>query len=186
MALEFLAIHFMVVSITNFINYFMKNIILIISLNLFLNCNSVKTNDYLQIEKLLNKYKRYAMLDLYEKSTKNKISFNKLTNNRHYIDYTRIELIHEYCLIIDFYSKNHPTYSDSNYDNLIKKWMSKEYTYNSSVDDTLAIPIMEQKRALDFYESEDLKKYIDSLRNMYHSKYNNKQLISLECIREIK
>lgn len=41
---------------------------------------------------------------------------------------------------------------------------------------------MTLKKALDFYESPDLNKYIDSLRSIFYEKYINNNLESLNCM----
>lgn len=41
---------------------------------------------------------------------------------------------------------------------------------------------MTLKKALDFYESSDLNKYIDSLRSIFYEKYRNNNLESLNCM----
>lgn len=38
------------------------------------------------------------------------------------------------------------------------------------------------KKALDFYESDDLNKYIDSLRILFYKKYEQHNLKSIDCV----
>lgn len=62
---------------------------------------------------------------------------------------------------------------DKNKDRLIKKWLNKkeyipllrspEYTYGS----------LDMRRSLDFYNSDDLKQYIDSLRQIKYKRLEN-------------
>lgn len=156
---------------------------------ILVNC-STKTNtieeDKRKIEILLSKYKRYAFLDLYEKSIFQSEKRNNIKKCDSILDISSTELYHEYCLFIDFHSKEHSGYTDENYDALIKKWLKKDYLPYMPLDNPNIKTNMEFKRALDFYDSGDLKKYIDSLRIVYHEKYKKNELRGLECIRELK
>lgn len=135
-----------------------------------------------KIEKLLLIHRKYAFIDLYEKSLDKVRQENNLVIDDSLVDLSRAELYHEYCLIMDFYSEVNNTYENKNYENMINKWVEKTYTPYSSIDDPKLIGHMTFKRAFDFYYSEDLNSYIDSLRVLFHTKYKEGKIRSLDCL----
>lgn len=84
--------------------------------------------------------------------------------------------------MIDFYSERHPSYIDENYILMINRWINKKQDDYAPLDNPNIKTTMAFKRAIDFYESEDLAKYIDSLRNVFYKKAEKGELRSLECI----
>ncbi|SFJ76558.1 hypothetical protein [Myroides guanonis] len=134
-----------------------------------------------KIEKLLSIHKEYAFIDLYEKSIVQEEKKFKIQNGDSLFDITSMELYQEFCLIVDFYSKDHPTYENIKYDKLIHKWLQKEYPPYISMDNPNIKTTMTFRRAFDFYNSKDLNEYIDSLRVLFYAKYRNNELKSLEC-----
>jgi hypothetical protein len=153
---------------------------------LFVNCSSnrktISNEDRNKIETLLSKHRRYAFTNLYEKSiSKDEKKYN-IKKCDSIFDLTSNELYNEYCINIDFYSEANQRYENKNYDALIAKWLSKDYSSYMPVDNPNLKTSMSLKRALDFYESNDLKKYIDSLRVVFLKKYQDNNLKSLNCI----
>lgn len=172
----------------------MKSIrLIIISTIILFICNcSINKNDLInsgdkeKIDLLLSKYKRYAFLDLYRKSIKQEEKKYNIKKCDSLFDISSMELQNEYCLFVDFYSSQHPSYIDENYNKMIKKWLTKDYSPYMPLDNPNIKTVMEYKRALDFYESRDLKNYIDSLRNVYYEKYNKNELKNIDCIRKLE
>lgn len=172
----------------------MKNIRLIIISIIILfisNCSankndSINFEDKRKIEILLSKYKRYAFLDLYGRSIKQDHKKYNIKRCDSLFDVSSMELQNEYCLFVDFYSAQHQSYIDENYNIMIKKWLDKDYSPYMPLDNPNIKTVMEYKRALDFYESKNLKDYIDSLRNVYYEKYNNNELKNIDCIRKLE
>lgn len=144
--------------------------------------NSISKDDLNKIELLLSKHKRFAFVDFYEKSIKKDEKKFNLKKCDSLFDMTSTQLYHEYCLKVDFYSEDHPTYEDKNYDALISKWLNKKYPVYMPPDDPNIKTTFAFKRALDFYESDDLEKYIDSLRVVFYSKHKNSNLKSIKCL----
>ena len=58
----------------------------------------------------------------------------------------------------------------------------KNYFPSMPTDNPNLKTTMTLKKALDFYESSDLNKYIDSLRSIFYEKYRNNNLESLNCM----
>jgi hypothetical protein len=171
----------------------MKNLTLILFINittLLFACSFKKQiisdKDKEHIEILLSKYKRYAFVDLYEKSILQSEKKYNLKKCDSIFDISSTELHHEYCLFMDFHSKEHQGYIDENYNAMIKKWLNKDYSPYMPLDNPEIKTNMEFKRALDFYDSIELKKYLDSLRIIYYKKYKNNELRGLDCIRDLK
>lgn len=152
-------------------------LILIFSVN-YTSLRSEKDNKEEQsIEKILSFHREYAFIDLYEKSL-NKVRREEGVITEDYLfDLSSIELYHEYCIIMDFdYNTN------QNYKNLIKKWVEKTYKPYTSLDDPKLIGHMTFRKAFDFYYSDDLDDYIDSLRVIFQAKYKKGELKSLKCL----
>lgn len=151
---------------------------------IYCTTNKKPTNeeDLKKIEVLLSKHKRYAFIDLYEKSLKREETKYQIKKNDSLFDLSSNELYNENCLKMDFYSDDHKSYIDENYNFLISKWLSKDYPPYMPLDNPNIKTTMTFKKALDFYESADLNKYIDSLRTVFYRKYEDHNLKSIECI----
>lgn len=165
----------------------MKHIFILLSSLFILNCckTNKKTNELAhnkKIELLISKHRKHAFIDFYEKSIKQEEIRYRLKKCDSLVDLSASELYNENCLKIDFYSEDHPTYTDKNYDLLISKWLGKKYPDYTSPDDKSIKTTMTFKRALDFYESADLNKYLDSLRSVFYKKHENHNLKSIDCI----
>lgn len=162
----------------------MKKVIFIFGCLFLVNCSTTvireqDLNDQ-KIEGLLAIHRQHAFMDLYNRALKKekeqlKIPYDSL------VDISSMELYHEFCLIMDFYSEDHPTYDNENYYRLIDKWLKKEYKPYTSLDDKNLKAHMTFRRAFDFYESEDLDQYIDSLRILFHERQQHDTLRSLKC-----
>ena len=76
--------------------------------------NKKQTNekDFKKIEILLSKHKRYAFIDLYEKSMRQEEKKHHIKKCDSLFDLSSAELAQEDCLFMDFYSKEHPSYID--------------------------------------------------------------------------
>lgn len=138
-------------------------------------------SDYKKIDLLLTKHKQKAFIDLYQKLVSQEERKYQIKKTDSLYDLTYGEINSEFCLDIDFYSEEHPSYSDENYDKLINKWLKTDYfihTDNQNIKPTLTF-----KKAFAFYESEDLNKYIDSLRIVFIRKYKENKLESIKCIK---
>ena len=146
------------------------------------NKKSISKQDRNKIELLLSKHKRYAFIDLYEKYLRQEENKNGIKKCDSLFDLSSAELYNEYCLKIDFYSDDHKTYNDKNYDLLIFRWLNKNYPINMPMDNPNIKTTMALKKALDFYESADLNKYIDSLRIVFYKKHENNNLESINCV----
>ncbi len=146
--------------------------------------NKKPTNeqDLKKIETLLSKHKRYAFIDLYEKSIRQEEKKHHIKKCDSLFDLSSNEIYNENCLKMDFYSDDHKSYDDENYNLLISKWINKDYPPYMPLDNPNIKTTMALKKSLDFYESADLKKYIDSLRTVFYKKYEEHNLKSLECI----
>lgn len=162
----------------------MKKVIFIFGCFFFISCSTtVKREQELinqKIEGLLAIHRQYAFMDLYERALKKekeqlKIPYDAL------VDISRMELFHEFCIVMDFYSEDHPSYIDENYNRIRDKWLKKEYEPYMPLDDKNLNAHMTFRRAFDFYESEDLDQYIDSLRTLFREKQRHNTLRSLEC-----
>lgn len=167
----------------------MKKIIVFLNVLIVLvlaSCSSnLKMNskvDNEKIELILAKHKKYAFMDLYRKSILKEEKNYGLQKCDSVFDLSASELMAEGCLKIDFYSENHPSYIDNNYENLIEKWLNKEYPPYASTDDANLKTTMTFKKVFDFYESADLNRYIDSLRIVFQEKHRNNSLKSINCI----
>jgi hypothetical protein len=131
----------------------MKNIILLI-LILLTTCNSKLTNNSTEsvavndsIENELLLLKNQAFCDLFRMETsKEKIVFKESTT---YIQFSNLDMNY---------------FNDSNLNKIIKKWESKDY---KSYNPTNKLILM---KCLDFYNSNDLKNYIDSVRVVEYKK----------------
>jgi len=62
------------------------------------------------------------------------------------------------------------------------KWLKKDYPVYMPTDNPNVRTTMTFKKALDFYESDDLNKYIDSLRILFYKKYEQHNLKSIDCV----
>ncbi|MEN2436808.1 hypothetical protein AAH994_15440 [Weeksellaceae bacterium A-14] len=147
------------------------------------NKKPVNEQDLKRIEILLSKHKRYAFIDLYKKSLKQEEKKYQIKPLDSLFDLSSTELVQENCIFMDFYSEEHPSYIDDNYNSMIDKWLKKDYTPEMPTDNPNIKTTMTFKRALDFYESADLNKYIDSLRTVFHKKYEKHNLKSIDCIK---
>jgi hypothetical protein len=134
-----------------------------------------------KIEVILSKHKKYAFFDFYNKSIKQEEKKYHLKKCDSLFDLSPNELYNENCIKVDFYSENHKSYDDENYDLLISKWLNKNYPPYMPLDNPNIKSTMTLKKALDFYESDELNKYIDSLRNLFYKKYENNNLKSINC-----
>ncbi|WP_010255401.1 hypothetical protein [Myroides injenensis] len=164
-----------------------KIITYILLLIVSVNCTSLRSEKdskvELNIEKILSIHRELAFIDLYEKSLDKIKKESGISTEDILFDLTGTELYHEYCMIIDFYSDDHPTYENVNYYNLIKKWGDKTYKPYGKVDDPKLIVHMTFRKAFDFYYSDDLDNYIDSLRTLFRAKYYKEgRLKNLECL----
>ena len=167
----------------------MKKIIILINflaLLLLISCSTyskkISKADSEKIELILAKHKKYAFMNLYRKSLlkeENKYNLQKCDS---IFDLSASELISENCLRIDFYSDDNTSYTDPNYEFLIARWLNKDYPPFAPADDANLKTTMTFKKVFDFYESADLNKYIDSLRNVFHEKHLNNNLKSIHCI----
>lgn len=146
------------------------------------NNKTIKEKDRKKIEILLSKHKRYAFIDLYKKSIKQEEKKYQIKYCDSLFDLSSTELAQENCLFIDFYSKEHPSYIDKNYNAMINKWLKKNYSPDMPTDNPNIKTTMTFKKSLDFYESTDLNKYIDSLRTVFYKKYEEHNLKSINCI----
>lgn len=162
----------------------MKKVIFIFGCVFLISCSTAikkeqDLNDQ-KIEGLLAIHRQYAFMDLYHRALKKEKEQFK-TEYDSLVDLSSIELYHEFCIVMDFYSEDHPTYDNANYYRLIDKWLAKEYRPNMSLDDKNLKAHRTFRRAFDFYESEDLQQYIDSLRTLFRNKQQHNTLKSLEC-----
>lgn len=143
----------------------------------------IKQEDKKKIEILLSKHKRYAFIDFYEKSIKQEEKKYQVKKCDSLFDLSSTELYQDDCLKLDFYSESHQSYSDENYNKMINKWLKKDYPPSMPTDNPNIKTTMTFKKALDFYESTDLNKYIDSLRTLFYKKYEEHKLESINCIK---
>ncbi|WP_370901323.1 hypothetical protein [Chryseobacterium gossypii] len=150
---------------------------------IYCSTNKKPTNeqDLRKIEILLSKHKRYAFIDLYEKSIRQEEKKYHIKKCDSLFDLSSNELYNENCLKMDFYSDDHKSYDDENYNILISKWLKKEYPPYIPTDNPNIKTTMVFKKALDFYESADLNNYIDSLRIVFYKKYKEHNLKSIDC-----
>jgi hypothetical protein len=127
--------------------------------------SSISAEDSISLEKELVNYKNALFSTLYFKSLKETYLRNNIDPNDFCYDtIKKWDLTISDCVIHEFDLQLYA--EDKNKDRLIKKWMNKkkyiplsrspEYTYGS----------LDMKRSLDFYNSDDLKQYIDSLRQI--------------------
>jgi len=149
-------------------------------LPIFILFSVKKNND--KIEILLLHHRKHAFIDFYQKFIIKEKKRYQLHECDSLFDLTSTELFHEACLMIDFYSERHPSYIDENYILMINRWINKKQDDYAPLDNPNIKTTMAFKRAIDFYESEDLAKYIDSLRNVFYKKAEKGELRSLECI----
>lgn len=133
-----------------------------------------------KIEEMLSIHRQYAFMDLYKKALEREQEQYGISDDA-LLDLSSVQLYHEFCLPLDFYSDDHPSYVDENYVILINKWLEKEYKAYMPVDDKNLKTHMTFRRVFDFYESEDLDRYIDSLRTLFQKKYKKHTLKSLDC-----
>ncbi len=100
-----------------------KILIYVLLLIVSVNCISLRPEKYSKekqnIEKILSFHKEYAFIDLYEKSLDKIREEEGVILEDYLFDMSSMELYHEYCLVIDFYSYNHQSYKNKNYENLI-------------------------------------------------------------------
>ena len=162
--------------------YMYYPLIFILFIQCFSNKKIKEKEDKIKIEILLSKHRRYAFIDLYEKSIKQEEKKYNIKKTDSLFDLSSTELYHQYCLKIDFYSSKHPSYTNENYEKMINKWLMKNYFPSMPTDNPNLKTTMTLKKALDFYESSDLNKYIDSLRSIFYEKYRNNNLESLNCM----
>ncbi|MCS7471964.1 hypothetical protein HX057_02820 [Myroides odoratimimus] len=165
-----------------------RMIIYVMLLILSVNCTSLKpekdSKEEQNIEKLLLIHREYAFIDLYRKSL-DKIRKEKgVVIEDFLVDISASELYHEYCLVVDFYSDNHQSYENKNYENLISKWVEKTYYPYTAMDNPNLIGHMTFRKTFDFYYSDDLVNYIDSLRTVFRAKHKIGELQSLKCLEE--
>ncbi|UZT96699.1 hypothetical protein ODZ84_15900 [Chryseobacterium fluminis] len=146
------------------------------------NKKSTNEQDLKKIEILLSKHKRYAFIDLYRKSLRQEEKKYHVKKCDSLLDVSSTELYNENCLKADFYSDDHKSYNDENYNLLILKWLKKDYPVYMPTDNPDVRTTMTFKKALDFYESDDLNKYIDSLRILFYKKYERHNLKSIDCV----
>lgn len=164
----YLDIHSIRHTIINFIKatnmnykYIFVGIFILLGL-IYCTTNKKPTNeqDLKKIEILLSKHKRYAFIDLYEKSIRQEEKKYHIKKCDSLFDLSSNELYNENCLKMDFYSDDHKSYDDENYNILISKWLNKEYPAYIPTDNPNIKTTMTLKKALDFYESADLNIYI--------------------------
>lgn len=167
----------------------MKNSIIYFSLLiifLLFSCitdpKKISKADSEKIELILAKHKKYAFMDLYRKSILKEENFYRIQKCDSIFDLSASELMSENCLKIDFYSDDNLSYTDTNYESLIARWLNKYYPPYAPTDDANIKTTMTFKKVFDFYESPDLNKYIDSLRTVFHEKHLNNNLKSIDCI----
>ncbi|MCQ9639362.1 hypothetical protein MP478_08140 [Chryseobacterium sp. WG14] len=142
----------------------------------------INKQDLRKIELLLSKHKKYAFIDLYRKEIQQEEKKYHIKKCDSLFDLSSTELVQENCLFMDFYSEDHSSYIDQNYQSMINKWLKKDYPPSIPADNPNIKMTMTFKKALDFYESADLDKYIDSLRVVCHRKYKENKLESINCI----
>ncbi|QIY91089.1 hypothetical protein [Chryseobacterium gallinarum] len=186
--MEELGILTMKSTIINFIKmkyprYFLFFVILCMLIYCACGKKNIKEEDKKKIEILLSKHKRYAFIDFYEKSIKQEERKYQVKKCDSIFDLSSTELYQDDCLKLDFYSENHQSYNDENYDRMVNKWLKKDYPPSMPTDNPNIKTTMTFKKALDFYESTDLNKYIDSLRTLFYKKYEEHKLESINCIK---
>ena len=163
----------------------MKRYLTIVSILLFLilqSCRKSESNslvekyalsieDSIQIEKELLNYKKCLFSEVYNRSRE--------------ANYKRMHLEMDTVKDITYYF--HSSFNklwlneDKNRSRLLKKWLDKEVYIPIAKPPDHPNGSLDLARAIDFYESEELQKYIDSLRvNEYNFMHNEKKEINFE------
>ena len=124
-------------------------VLVLVSCSSYPKMNSKVDNE--KIELILAKHKKYAFMDLYRKSILKEEKNYELQKCDSVFDLSASELMAEGRLKIDFYSENHPSYIDNNYEDLIEKWLTKEYPPFAPTDDANLKTTMTFKKVFDFY-----------------------------------
>ncbi|MDM1376787.1 hypothetical protein [Myroides marinus] len=165
-----------------------KIIAYVLLLILSVNCTFLKSEkdgkEEQDIEKILLIHKEYAFIDLYKKSLDRIRKEKGVIAEDFLVDISAAELYHEYCLVVDFYSENYQSYENKNYESLINKWVEKTYNPYTAMDNPNVIAHMTFRKTFDFYYSDDLDNYIDSLRTVFRAKHKVGELQSLKCLEE--
>jgi hypothetical protein len=163
----------------NFKCYIMEKTIYFIALIIFFSCNSREQNIYsniskkdsIRIEKKLLALKNWSFKECYSKSEMETYKKKgKIFNDT----ICRINDLTEYYCTNNSDIDLTYIFEDNNRKNLISKWVNKkEYIPYVNPPD-FPDGSLNMVRALDFYNSLDLKKYIDSVRTIELNKISHK------------
>ncbi|KGO91084.1 hypothetical protein [Flavobacterium subsaxonicum] len=157
----------------------MKRYLIIVSILLFLilqACSKSESNsliekyalsieDSIQIEKELLNYKKCLFSEVYNRSRE--------------ANYKRMHLEMDTVKDLTYYF--HSTfnirwfYEDKNRSKLLKNWLDKEVYIPIAMPPDHPDGSLDLARAIDFYESEELQKYIDSLRISEYNFMHNEE-----------
>lgn len=146
----------------------------------------VSKNDNLEntIKKLVNYRKEDLAITVYEDDVKKMKDRYGINNQKKLLDVSQSKLIYDKCLLLSLReNKNDFDYKDSLGNFIVDKWKNKDYFEKYHFENYNHSPTLSLMKMFDFYNSEDLKKYSDSLYNETLKRYKSGKYPDLEdCI----
>ncbi|MBS3992184.1 MAG: hypothetical protein KGZ87_00530 [Bacteroidetes bacterium] len=125
---------------------------------------TLKKNIENSIKELVNYRKADLAISIYEDDIKKmKVKYG-LKDKKDLLDVTQSKLVYDKCLLISFReNRDDFEYNDVLGNFIVEKWKKKDYFEKYHFEDYNHNPTLSLMKMFDFYNSEDLKKYSDSL-----------------------
>lgn len=168
----------------------------LLTLIIFTSCITNKSNSTsiqnkeieASIEKLVNFRKYELAIIIYEFDVKKMKEKYNINNLKELQDLSQTKLVYEKCLLISFReNQNDFEYKDKLGSLIVNKWKDKDYFQKYHFENYDQLPSLSLMKMLDFYNSNDLKKYSDSLLNETIRRYKSGKYPDLEeCIKNSK
>lgn len=158
------------------------------------NCNANKNETFSKtsinsksekaIMNLVNYRKEDLAITIYEDDVKKMKERYKIKNQKELQDVSQSKLVYEKCILISLReSRDDLEYKDVLGSLILEKWGKKNYFEKYHFENYNHNPTFSLMKMLDFYNSEDLKKYSDSLYNETLRRYKSGKYPDLEdCI----
>lgn len=163
-------------------------LIFLSSCNINKNETSSKISINNKVEKairdLVNYRKEDLAITIYEDDIKKMKERYNIKNQKELQDVSRSKLVYDKCILISLReSRDDFEYKDVLGSLIVEKWKRKNYFDKFHFENYNHNPALSLMKMLDFYNSEDLKKYSDSLYNETLRRYKSGKYPDLEdCI----
>lgn len=136
------------------------------------------------IKELVNYRKEDLAIIIYEDDQKKMRERYVLKNQKELLDVSQSKLVYDKCILVSLReSRDDFEYKDVLGNFIVEKWKKKNYLENYHFENYNHKPTLSLMKMFDFYNSEDLKKYSDSLFSETLRRYKSGKYPDLEdCI----